>query len=120
MVGIDILELTQKYVKDINSLYMIDLSSDTFTTPFSLHLKNLLFRAEKGRFTSNPMADTIRNNSPVVFDIAIYISLDLMDRFHININEDETAFLAMHVGAEIERQADNKTKIPRSIMSKLS
>ena len=35
-----------------------------------------------------------------------------MDRFHININEDETAFLAMHVGAEIERQADNKTKIP--------
>ena len=112
VVGIDILELTQKYVKDINSLYMIDLSSDTFTTPFSLHLKNLLFRAEKGRFTSNPMADTIRNNSPVVFDIAIYISLDLMDRFHININEDETAFLAMHVGAEIERQADNKTKIP--------
>ena len=29
-----------------------------------------------------------------------------------SINEDETAFLAMHVGAEIERQADNKTKIP--------
>ena len=112
VVGTDIIELTQKYVKDINSLYMIDLSSDTFTTPFALHLKNLLFRAEEGRFTSNPMADIIKNNSPVIFDIAIYISLDLMDRFHLNINEDETAFLAMHVGAEVERQADNKTKIP--------
>ena len=112
VVGIDIIELTKQYVKEINSLYMIDLSSNTFTTPFSLHLKNLLFRAEEGRFTNNPMAEIIRMNSPVVFDIAIYISLDLMDRFHISINEDETAFLAMHIGAEIERQNDNKSKVP--------
>ena len=112
VVGIDIIELTKQYVKEINSLYMIDLSSNTSTTPFSLHLKNLLFRAEEGRFTNNPMAEIIRMNSPVVFDIAIYISLDLMDRFHISINEDETAFLAMHIGAEIERQNDNKSKVP--------
>lgn len=112
VVGNDLIELTQKYVKEINSLYMIDLSSETFTTPFALHLKNLLFRAEEGRFTINPMTETIKANSPIVFDIAIYMSLDLMDRYHININEDETAFLAMHVGAEIERQANNKTKIP--------
>ena len=62
------------------------------------------------------MAEIIKNNSPLIFDIAIFISLDLAERFHININEDETSFLAMHIGSEIERQADNKDKVPVAIL----
>lgn len=112
VVGEEIIALTNEYVKKINNLYMIDLSNTTFTTPFSLHLKNLIFRAQFGHFTNNPMAEAIKYNSPIVFDVAIYISLDLMDRFNITINEDEAAFLAMHIGAEIERQTANKYKVP--------
>ena len=80
--------------------------------PFALHLKNLIFRAKTGRSTKNPMTQAIKNNSPIVFDIAIYIALDLMDRYHFMVNEDETAFLAIHIGAEIERQSANIYKIP--------
>lgn len=112
VVGDSIIELTQEYVEKINNLYMIDLSSPAFTTPFALHLKNLIFRSSSGRYTNNPMAEAIRCNSPIVFDIAIFLSLDLMDRFNITINEDEAAFLAMHIGGEIERQTINKNKIP--------
>lgn len=116
LVGDNIIQLIDEYVEDINNIYMVDLSSKTFKTPFTLHLKNLLLRAESGKYTSNPMAETIKNNSPLIFDIAIYISLDLAERFSIKINEDETAFLAMHIGSEIERQADNKDKIPVAIL----
>lgn len=116
LVGDNIIELIDKYVEDINNIYMVDLSSKAFKTPFTLHLKNLLLRAQSGKYTSNPMAETIKNNSPLIFDIAIYISLDLAERFNIKINEDETAFLAMHIGSEIERQADNKDKIPIAIL----
>lgn len=116
LVGDNIIELIDKYVEDINNIYMVDLSSKAFKTPFTLHLKNLLLRAQSGKYTSNPMAETIKNNSPLIFDIAIYISLDLAERFSIKINEDETAFLAMHIGSEIERQADNKDKIPVAIL----
>lgn len=116
LVGDNIIQLIDEYVEDINNIYMVDLSSKTFKTPFTLHLKNLLLRAESGKYTSNPMAETIKNNSPLIFDIAIYISLDLAERFNIKINEDETAFLAMHIGSEIERQADNKDKIPVAIL----
>lgn len=112
IVGNEIVDLTEKYVHDINNYYMIDLSSNAFKTPFSLHLKNLIFRASQHRYTSNAMAQVIRTNSPLVFDIAIFISLDLMERFNILVNEDETAFLAMHIGAEIERQNESKNKIP--------
>lgn len=116
LVGDNIIELIDKYVEDINNIYMVDLSSKAFKTPFTLHLKNLLLRAQSGKYTSNPMAETIKNNSPLIFDIAIYISLDLAERFNIKINEDETAFLAMYIGSEIERQADNKDKIPVAIL----
>ena len=116
LVGDDLLKLTDEYVENINNIYMIDLSSKSFKTPFTLHLKNLLIRSQSGRYTSNPMAETIKNNSPLIFDIAIYISLDLAERFKIKINEDETAFLAMHIGSEIERQADNKEKIPVAVL----
>ena len=116
LVGGNIIELIDKYVEDINNIYMVDLSSKTFKTPFTLHLKNLLLRAQSGKYTSNPMAEIIKNNSPLIFDIAIYISLDLAERFHIKINEDETSFLAMHIGSEIERQADNKDKVPVAIL----
>ena len=116
LVGDNIIELIDKYVEDINNIYMVDLSSKAFKTPFTLHLKNLLLRAQSGKYTSNPMVETIKNNSPLIFDIAIYISLDLAERFNIKINEDETAFLAMHIGSEIERQADNKDKIPVAIL----
>lgn len=116
LVGDSIIELIDKYVEDINNIYMVDLSSKAFKTPFTLHLKNLLLRAQSGKYTSNPMAEIIKNNSPLIFDIAIYISLDLAERFNIKINEDETSFLAMHIGSEIERQADNKDKVPVAIL----
>lgn len=90
---------------------MIDLSSPSFTTPFSLHLKDLIFRASSGRYTTTrwlkPYDAIVRSSS-----ILRFFSLDLMDRFNITINEDEAAFLAMHIGGEIERQTINKNKIP--------
>ena len=65
------------------------------------------------------MTQAIKNNSPIVFDIAIYIALDLMDRYHFMVNEDETAFLAIHIGAEIERQSANIYKIPAILICRI-
>lgn len=111
-VGDDIVNLCEYYVDEINSHYMIDLNNDAFITPFALHLKNLLLRANKGTFTQNPMADSVKINNPIIFDIATYVGLDLMEKFHYIINEDELAFLAMHIGSEIERQNINYEKVP--------
>lgn len=116
IVGEEVLSLTSYYIDQINNLYLIDLSEESFSTPFSLHLKNLLFRLRSNRVINNPMAESIKLNSPVVFDMAIYIALDIMERYHVVVNEDETAFLAMHIGAEIERQNMNRSKIPAVLL----
>ena len=111
LIGNEFLSLTDYYVAQVNNHYLIDLSDERFTTPFTLHLENLILRAKLGRFTSNPLAESIKLNNPIIFDIAIYIGLDLMERYNLSINEDEIAFLAIHIGAEIERQNMSLTKI---------
>ena len=111
-VGEEIFKLSNHYIDMVNNHYLIDLSSKEFLVPFALHLKNLVFRAKFGRYTNNPLAETIKLNNPIVFDIAIYISLDLMERYKASLTEDEMAFLAIHIGAEIERQNQNKAKVP--------
>ena len=112
IVGDEILSLTYKIISDVNRVYMIDLSTPNFITPFSLHLKNLIFRAKSRRYTNNPMTEIIRQNSPIIFDIAVYISLYLMNHYNIIIGEDEVVFIAMHIGAKTERQNLNKQKVP--------
>lgn len=111
LIGNEFLSLTDYYVAQVNNHYLIDLSDERFTAPFTLHLENLILRAKLGRFTSNPLAESIKLNNPIIFDIAIYIGLDLMERYNLSINEDEIAFLAIHIGAEIERQNMSLTKI---------
>lgn len=112
IIGDEFLELTDYYIEQINNLYMLDLSNESFVVPFCLHLKNLLFRAKANCPTSNPMAESLKHSSPIIFDMAIFIGLDLMDRYQITITEDEIGFLAIHIGAEIERQNANSSKVP--------
>ncbi|WP_416324518.1 BglG family transcription antiterminator [[Eubacterium] hominis] len=111
LVGEDILQLTKDIVDKVNESYLIDLNQESFVTPFSLHLKNLLLRAHHKTYTKNPMVDAIKASCPTVYDIAIFISLELMHRYHVDINEDEVTFLALHIGAEIERQKTNDSKL---------
>ncbi|MCI9049212.1 MAG: PTS transporter subunit EIIA [Coprobacillus sp.] len=112
LVGKEIIELINHYIQQIYNLYMIDLSSKAFITPLSLHIKNLIFRLKNNNFIKNPMTNIIKYNNPTVFDIATFIGINLMEYYNIYINEDEIAFLAIHIGAEIEKQNIDKFKIP--------
>lgn len=104
LIGTDMLELTDEFIKKVDQNYMVNLSSRAFRVSFSIHLKNLLLRAKENRHVVNPMLDLIRSNSPILFDIAVFIGLELIRMYGIKLTDDEYSFLAMHIGAEIERQ----------------
>lgn len=83
---------------------MVNLSSRAFHISFSIHLKNLFLRVKENRHVVNPILDLIRSNSPILFDIAVFIGLELIRMYGIKMTDDEYSFLAMHIGTEIERQ----------------
>lgn len=105
------IDLAKYYTQQINIRYLVDLSNSLFQIPFILHLNNLLLRMESERYTANPMSEIIRENNPIIYEIAAYIASDLSEKYHKTIPSDEISFLAMHIGAEIERQNENRTRI---------
>lgn len=111
LVGDEIVDYTKRIVEKVSEDYYVDLNSESFLTPFALHLKNLLLRLQNNTSIKNPMVESIKNSCPTIYDISIYISLLIMNHYQVTINEDEVTFLALHVGAEIERQKSNDSKI---------
>lgn len=116
IVGQDLIDMTRTLIKQISDVYFIDLQDQNFLIPFAIHMKGLFFRLQNSTYVKNPMAKTIRENCPLIYDMAVLISIRIQHMFHKAIKEDEIAYLALHLGSEIERQQINDTKIRCSLL----
>ncbi|GAA0353374.1 transcriptional regulator LicR [Alkalibacterium iburiense] len=76
-----------------------------------LHLKPAMNRFKYGMNIRNPMLEDIKSNYPLAFEAALIASLVLDSELNISIDENEVAYLALHIGAAIVRKkADNTPK----------
>ena len=107
----DILTITKDLIQSIDQHYFVDLSSESFMTPFALHLKNLKQRLLNHTVIKNPMLESIKISCPTIYDISTFMAYQLMQIFGYEISEDEIAFLALHVGTEIERKKSIEYKV---------
>lgn len=106
-----ILEAITIVFKDVIQTFGIELSSESFLIPFVLHISGLFSRAKQRSTLKNPMLQAIRQDYPIVYDIAVFISLKLSSLLEVQISEDECAYIALHVGTELEDQKKNVSKI---------
>jgi lichenan operon transcriptional antiterminator len=83
--------------------YRLDLVDDTFVLRLSLHIQNLLRRAESRALSRNPLTRTLKSTYPMIFEVAVSIASGLHDRLGSPIHDDEIAYIAMHVGGRLER-----------------
>ncbi|MDX7991102.1 PRD domain-containing protein [Xenorhabdus sp. psl] len=111
VVGTELYQFTRRIAESVKEHYVINLTSDDFISFLALHLLGLQKRLAHNIYTKNPMLETIKNECRIIFDIAIFISLKLNKFFHKKLNEDEISFIALHVGAEFERQKRNDSKV---------
>ncbi len=108
-----IVSYTQTIIKKIQDLYYIDLNDDQFIIPFIIHIKYLIARNKQDIHIRNPLLSSLKQMSPVLLDAAAYIANDICDHFHLkkHFNQDEIGFIAIHLGAQIERQNKDIDKI---------
>ncbi len=55
-------------------MYDIDLTDIDFFIPFALHIDNMLVRIRQNVSVHNPLLHSIKAMSPIIYDIAVYIS----------------------------------------------
>lgn len=97
-------------VEKVEKLYALNLNNELFISQFSTHLKNLMQRCESNKPLLNPMKSVIKNQNPFIFEVGIYISLLIKEIFQVKITEDETCFIALHIGGEVERTKKQSPK----------
>ncbi|MDT2660585.1 PRD domain-containing protein [Enterococcus hulanensis] len=111
IVGEEISQAVDIVLEDVRQTFGINLMSENFIVPFSLHVSGLFSRAKQQTSLKNPMVSSLKKDFPMVYDVAVYISLRLSNRFSISVSEDETAYIALHIGSELEGQKRNLSKI---------
>lgn len=99
------LDIVRGIVQNAGEEYLVDLSDEDFITRLTLHVQNLLRRAHDHSYSRNPMARSIKTSYPMIYELAVYIASRLQQHGDVEINDDEIAYIAMHVGAHLQQQS---------------
>lgn len=110
-VSDDILSLVSYIISEIYKIYDIDLNTNEFVIAFSLHIKNMLIRLKEKISIHNPLLYNIKSTSPFIYDIAVYISNLISKEQHVEVYDDEIAYIALHIGARIEELNSIRDKL---------
>lgn len=105
------IELTESLLEKVHESYFIDLSDNEFFVKFTLHIRNLVFRAKNNQWSRNPLTYKLKDTYPLIHEISVFISNELQKMESIVIKEDEIAYIAFHIGAFFERKKELETKI---------
>jgi lichenan operon transcriptional antiterminator len=63
---------------------------------------------ENGYTTKNPLLDHIKNTCPLIFECAVDVADKLKEITKYDIKEDEIAYIAIHIGGNLETQKSKK------------
>ncbi len=99
------IDITKKLIQRVEENYYLQPFKEEFQTKFILHIQNLFFRAKNNFRVKNPLADIIRTNYPLIYDIAVFVAKELHTQYDITLNEDEIAFISFHIGSYFENNA---------------
>ena len=101
----DDLAVVRQIVSQASEEYLVDLDDDDFITRLTLHVRNLIDRAQHREYSRNPLTRSIKTSYPMTYELAVFIASELQRHEQILVNDDEIAYIAMHVGSHLEQQA---------------
>lgn len=96
--------LVRGIVASASAVYLVDLDDDDFIDRLALHVDNLVARAGDSSLSRNPLTASIKAAYPLIYELAVYISSELARTEGIRVDDDEIAYIAMHVGAHLDRR----------------
>lgn len=104
------------FIRETGARLGTDLTKDRqLMRGLMVHLRPTLYRLKFNLRLNNPLKDDIMQEyTPIVEAIAHSVPI-LEDAFQVSFNDDERAYLALHIGAALERQSGVKRR-PRVLL----
>ncbi|MEK3905976.1 BglG family transcription antiterminator [Oceanobacillus sp. FSL W7-1309] len=101
----DILHLVTSALNKIEQELNLGINEDKeLILGLSLHLKPAVNRYKYGMNIRNPMLEDIKKNYPLAFEAAVYAGIIIGEETGTEIDEPEVGYIALHIGAAIERR----------------
>lgn len=77
----------------------------------SIHMQTAVKRLRVNAGLSNPYTEEVKQSYPQAFDEALIIADDYEKQYNISMNDDEVAYVALHVEAFLERRRTIHQKV---------
>ncbi|MDF9411339.1 transcription antiterminator [Brevibacillus laterosporus] len=103
--------LSKKLLEKVHERYFIEILDDEFFVNFTLHIRNLIFRAKNEQMAKNPLTHKLKHSYPLIYELAVFISNQIQLMENIHIKEDEISYIAFHIGSYFERKVSLEKKI---------
>nr|WP_090237580.1 BglG family transcription antiterminator [Lentibacillus halodurans] len=105
LIDKDSYHLVSAILKKIEEKMNLKINEDQeLVVALALHLKPAINRYKYGMNIRNPMLDDIRRNYPLAYEAGILAGLAIEEHTGSEIDENEIGYLALHIGAAMERQ----------------
>ncbi|HEV7185460.1 MAG TPA: PRD domain-containing protein [Leifsonia sp.] len=115
-VSEDDLAVVRTIVARASAEYLVDLRDEDFIVRLTLHVQNLVARAHENAYSRNPLTRSIKSSYPMIYELAVYIASRLQTAENIVVNDDEIAYIAMHVGAYLEQQSRRRDAVTCAVV----
>jgi lichenan operon transcriptional antiterminator len=103
-------------VVQASSDYQVDLVDDAFILRLALHVQNLRRRAQEESRARNPLTRSLKAAYPMIFEVAVSVVSGLQERLGLRVDDDEIAYVAMHIGGRLERSRRAETLLTATIV----
>ncbi|WP_251861745.1 BglG family transcription antiterminator [Clostridium sp. Marseille-Q2269] len=107
VIGSNLLKIIYDMLTKLEEVYKINFSKDEkLIYGLVLHLKPAVNRVKYNMNLRNPLLNEIKEEYPRAFEMGVVASKVLEHNINLKINEDEIGYIAMHIGASLERKKD--------------
>jgi len=102
-------QIVRTFIDKMSKLTLVDFVADsTLTNGLFVHMHSVINRIRYGFPITNPLLSNIKKMYPYIFNMIILTLEEIKDSYHLDIPEDEAAYLALHFQASIERMESKK------------
>ena len=107
--GVSSEEIVEKLLDYIKERFAIDFTHDEeLQVGLTLHISSLIERVIKKLKIDNVYLQEIKRRYPMIFELALTSTNYISNRIHLEIEEAEIGFIALHLGMAYERLNSNK------------
>lgn len=97
--------------------YMLVIDFSEHIHSIAMHIRELIKRGRANNYVINNMHVNIRDYSPFIYDVAVFIAQRLDHEFDIHIPDDEIGFLSVYVGVVVENAIQETDRVRTLIIS---